>query len=383
MKLKIVVWMIVLLSMTSFAYGLGVSPASITFEDMTRNGYAEQEILISEVFTGDFTLEYDSNSEWVIVEFEKPTVGLNSPTKAIVKANLPEDAGNGEYDFKVRIYATPESTQQGEKASSIISAVSINIKITVTGTEIASCAVGGVSASNTEQGYPTEISTSIKNDGNVRLRPEVKVEIYDQLQENLLLEEEYTTDEILPTTTSKTINPIENNLAIGQYWAKIQVPLCNYVSTRTFDVVQKGEIVDRGELVRINFQASEGSITPIRALFKNTGPRIVSAKFKGEILKDGKIVELIETDLVDVNPGETEIFEAYYENLLRGEYVVKGRVLYNNKLSYEKTAAIDITGAVVSADTSSSISLWPISIITIIIILLVMIIRKRKRIKRY
>ena len=51
--------------------------------------------------------------------------------------------------------------------------------------------------------------------------------------------------------------------------------------------------------------AKIGDVVPITAVFKNTGQRTVSAKFKGVITSENKIVETIDSEFYDIAPGET------------------------------------------------------------------------------
>lgn len=382
MKMKLPTWILMLFLLAAFTSAIGVSPGTITFYNTTRGGYAEQEVLISELSIGELLLDYEViGSDWIEVEFGNEYVSFNNPVKAKIKLNVPEDAGNGDYNARVRLSGTPKSVLQQGKTSSIVTGVSIDIFIQVIGDEIVLCIVGGVDVRNTEINFPLEIVASIKNIGNVRIRPDIRITVLDQSQEQTLLTDEYGGNEVLPTTTTQSLRQIDNNLKIGQYWAEISVPMCGYEAIRTFDVVEKGAIIDKGELVRIDVseQSEPGTIIPVRALFKNTGFRIVTAKFKGEVTKDGKIVDLIETDLVEVNPGDVEIFEAYYQPTLAGTYHITGRVIYNNKLSYEREAVMKVDE--VAIEPSSPYQLIILLIVVLVIVLLVMIIRKKKALR--
>ncbi|MFC2134932.1 hypothetical protein ACFLTH_09965 [Bacteroidota bacterium] len=387
MKIKSIVWILMLFLLVTFTSAIGVSPGSVYFYNTARGGYAEQEVLISELSIEDLLLNYEvTGVDWIEVEFENDYVSFNNPVKAIIKINVPEDAGNGNYSAKIRLAGTPKSVIQQGKTSSIVMGVSIDIFIQVIGDEIVSCIVGGVNVRTAEKNFPLEIATSIKNTGNVRIMPDVKITVFDQNQEETLLTKEYSANEVLPTTTIQSVKQLDNNLKVGQYWAEISVPVCGYEAIKTFDVVEKGEIVDSGELVRIETQQQINSdtITPIKALFKNTGQRTVTAKFKGEIIRNGKIVEIIESDSVDIIPGGVELFEIFYQPTLSGIYEVKGKVIYNNKLSYEKQTTMEvqeITGEI-KAPLKTNLQKIIIFMIIIVIVLLLIIIRKKKKLRK-
>ncbi|MBU1030748.1 MAG: hypothetical protein ABIC91_02105 [Nanoarchaeota archaeon] len=367
---------------SSQIFALGVSPGKIIFVNTTRNGYAEERLLISTISEKNVFLDYEtSDIDWLEINFENIVINRQNPTNAKLILRIPSDAKNGLYKTKILLKGTPESSQTLEKSSAISSAVTIDISINIIGEEIVSCLVGGVNLLDVEENFPIEISYSIKNTGNVKLRPKTEIIIYDQQEENAVMQTDFYSDEVLPTTNIHGFKIIDNNHSTGQYWVKIKIPMCGYTDTKTFEVVKKGSIIDKGELLRINtFEVVDtGDITPISAVFKNTGTRIVSAKFVGKILKDGKIVQLIETDTIDVFPGSVDMLETYFQPLMAGRYEVQGRVIYNNKLSYEKESVVEVKSVIVSKKSINTNHLFLSGIMLIVIFLLLLIIRKKKR----
>jgi len=169
---------------------------------------------------------------------------------------------------------------------------------------------------------------------------------------------------------------------LGQYWATVRVPLCNYVGGFTFDVLEPGEIKDDGDFVRIEAPswANTGDIVPIKAIFRNRGVRGVRAVFKGTV-KDAsteEIVKVINTDEYVVSPDQTTELETFFNPLFPGQYVVSGKIYYNNKLSVERSTLINVNGSP-TMSTSSTVKIVIIFIVVVAILVLLILIKRKKR----
>ena len=177
-------------------------------------------------------------------------------------------------------------TEGGKIGTTTRAAFLIKIGLGVSGTQVIACSAGGIQVKNTEIGQPFDFVASVYNKGNVRIRPDFNILIYDQYQTKLLKNLTVSaTEDILPTTTAQTLRSVSQDLDIGQYWARVDVPLCGDSSFLTFDVLDRGGIADQGELLSIDVNpwAKTGDIIPIYAVFKNEGSRTVSAKFNGTV----------------------------------------------------------------------------------------------------
>jgi hypothetical protein len=195
---------------------------------------------------------------------------------------------------------------------------------------------------------------------------------------------EFNSKEVLPTTNQALSSSFSADLRIGQYWAYVSVVPCGNSALTTFSVYEKGTIVDSGELIRLDNQpwAKTGDVVPITAVFKNTGQRTVSAKFKGVITSSNKIIETIDSDFYDVAPGETGNIKVYFTPKKYGQYIITGRILYNNKLSFEKSSVLNVNEGVEQQGFNWLYVLILIVIIIIILLLLIRIRRKKHRIHR-
>jgi hypothetical protein len=149
-------------------------------------------------------------------------------------------------------------------------------------------------------------------------------------------------------------------------------------------VVGGGSSVDTGELLRIDSQswAKIGDIVPITAVFKNTGQRTVSAKFKGVITSDNKIIQTIDSEFYDIPAGEIGSIKIYFTPKKFGQYIISGQILYNNKLSFEKSTVLNVNEGIEAPGFNWTYVLIFLVLIIIILLLLIRIRRKQHKIRR-
>lgn len=391
--LRIIVLLLVLSIVPSvLGVSIGVSPGKIDFRNMMRDGYAEQYVTISTSVPDDVTAHYEIKgeiAEWIHFEPESDTFKMNRDAPFILKiiATPPIDATTRTYTGEITFITDALASASGGMGSAIRAAVISKMGIEVTDQQIVACRAGGFHLADVEEGQPLEFFGSVNNDGNVRLRPIISIEIWDQYQDNILLSTELRGDEVLPTTQGDLYFMIDNELEIGQYWANVYLRSedeneedCRVSDLITFNVVEKGAIIDKGILEKVSGKvwAVVGEIIPITATFKNNGARSVDAKFKGKVVLEDEIIELLESDELRVEPGERVELTTYIQPSVAGRYLITGRVLYNNKLTFEKGTIVNVN----YGESTEGIKFLPIILylfILIVIIYLIYKIRKEKR----
>ena len=130
----------------------------------------------------------------------------------------------------------------------------------------------------------------------------------------------------------------------GQYFADILVKECGVTQKTTFDIVEKGQIADSGQLIgiRTNEFSYAREPMPIVPVFRNLGNRKVIAQFKGEIrdLQTDKIVTLLESEQLEVDPQAMIEFKMFFIPEDESEYQVSGRVIYNNKITFDEKSKV-------------------------------------------
>jgi hypothetical protein len=377
----------ILFASLAFAVSIGVSPGRLQFPEMLKSGYAERTVTVSTDSTSELLAHFEKDGDikdWIRFEpyDEFFSLTLNNPYKVKVIVEPPADAKNGSYYGKLRFVTDRFGQITGRAGGFVKAAVQMDIDVNVTGVEVLKCRSGGFTILDTEQGFPIVFSATVVNDGNVRIRPKISIDIWDQFQTNLILSKDFSEDEVLPTVT-KTISKqlSSQGLPIGQYWATISVGDCKASDILTFSIVEKGGIVDKGTLVEINNKpwVYVGEPVQINSIFNNDGMRTVTSQFKGNIKLDDKIVQVIESDLVDVPSHDSTTFTSYFTPEKPGRYIIQGRVHFNNKITFEKSSVINVNPVLQASGKIGVIQLLIYIVIVTAIIYLIRIIVKEKR----
>ncbi len=367
--------------------GLGVNKGSIAYSEVLQSGYAQEEVLVTTDSVEEVVGTYELVGEvapWVRIEppTQNFTFSKSKPHRMTIIVEPPGDARLGTYSGGLRILTGELARTSGGKIGTTTrAAFLIKIGVGVTGTERVSCVMGGAQVRNTEVGDSYDFVVSVRNTGNVRIKPSFTIIVYDQYQTRILQNVTVSAEEeVLPTTTREFLFRVAHDLPPGQYWARVTAEPCGSGSFLTFDVLERGEIADKGELLRIEVRpwAETGEIIPITAFFKNVGPRVVRAKLTGTITKQGsgRIYKVIDTDAYDVRPGETAEIKTFFNPVEPGQYIIAGRVLYNNKLSFQKSAILNVNGPFLEAVQGW---FWPALLLLLIVILLLLVLIAKKR----
>lgn len=370
------------------AAGISVTKAMLDYKNVLKGGYAEDFVIISTDVGFDVPLDYEvigEIKEWVYFDPElnssNVSIYINNAKGELIKIIIkpPVDIPAGNYSGGVRFITGNINRPGGPYGSQIQAAFLIRINIEVTGTEFMSCSIGGLMIPDTEIGKPLEFSMSVANQGNVRVRPNVSIDVWNQDQTKIVdnFYSNFNNLEVLPTTSQVFAQRFNNELRIGQYWAYATVYPCGKSELISFSVLEKGAIADYGDLLRIENQpwAKIGDIIPINAIFRNNGERTVSAKFKGVIRSNDKLVTTLDSDFFDVNPGELTNITVFFTPKKLGKYEISGRILYNNKLTFEKSSILNVN----EGQEALGFNMIYIAVIIIIILLLLILIKRRRK----
>jgi len=381
--------LLVLLAITlpiADAVSIGVSPGNVMFDNMLKGGYAERTVKVTTNSNEDIIARLDVSGEiadWLRLEPDNKTFMLSSakPYELKLIIETPDDARSDSYSGNIEFIIESFGDISGRAGGFVKPGVRLIISAVVSDKEIRTCNSGAFDFDDIEIGFPLKLSLTVANDGNVRIKPKISFDIWDQNQEKLVMSESFSGSEILPTTQEQITKTFSNNLEIGQYWANVDVDECGSSSLLTFSVVEKGGIVDNGVFEGITNKPWVYVEEPveIKATFKNNGPRTVYAKFMGDVKLDNKIVEVIETKEIDVLSQETADFISYFTPDKPGRYVVSGRIIYNRKLSYEKASVIN---ANYPTEIGQGIKFLPLVIYIIIIVTILFLARSIIKTKR-
>jgi hypothetical protein len=398
MIMKARILLIILMAVTALsavqAVNIGISPGAAHFNKMLRGGYASRVVTITTSLDGNITASYEVYGEvkdWI--HFERAdnsfSFSRDNPYKMKVMVRPPADVQNGNYTGSIRITTGHLGSLKGSSGSLVKAAVSLQLRIEIIGEQIVACRAGGFSIPSVEVGYPLEISYTVINDGNVQLRPLVEVDIWDQLQEHLMHSAEFAEDLVLQTEQERITKTVFTQLPIGQYWASISVLECNVAQLITFSVLEKGSIDDDARFISISTTpwVKVGDIVPVNAIFRNQGQRSVFATFKGKVSLDDQVIQVLNSDELQVPMGVEMNYTLFYTPKLPGQHVVTGRFHYNKKLTFEKGTVMNVLPSEEQPfGIPGRIRLIPVAmfifIIAVIVILAAKIRKQRKRLRR-
>lgn len=334
------------------AASIGVSPGTVHFKDVLRGGYSEQVVTITAASEESITANVSARGEikdWLTFSENTFEVSKDKPYRLKIIAKPPVDMKNGDYEGIVRIVMEGfGKLPEGSMASVVKAAVDVKVIVTVTDQEITGCRARNFLVRSAEKGDPVEFMVDVFNDGNVRLRPHITIDVWNQEQTEMVKAVDFNDEEILPTVKDTVLIRVPtNDFDINQYWVEMIVEECVASDTLTFDVLEKGSLSAIGVLKQVASKvwAEVGETIPITAIFQNTGEKPVSAKFKGKIQLDDKIVQTLESDELSIPTNEVVNFEMFFKPEGPGRYIASGRVFYEKKRTFELSTIINVNPA--------------------------------------
>ncbi len=385
-KLFILVIAAIILASAATAQGIvGVSPSNYKYDQVLRGGYAERVFTIS--YSGDDPVEASIEplgniAEWITFEDNSSIISRDDPWRPVVAVEPPSDIPNGNYTgfFRIRTTSIGDDGQQGHATGNILAVLDVAIEVNIVDNEIIQCHATNFGATSVEQGDDIVFGADILNEGNVRLRPRMLVDLWDQEQISIVKSTEFLGKEILPTRQERISFEVPtDDLEVDQYWAEISAVDCFDSSTLTLDVYEPGALRAQGVLREIMAPVwmDEGDTSQILALFDNTGEKEVDAQFRGEIKLGDKIVQVLESETISVPIDSSTNFSFFFTPQKPGRYVVSGRIFYDKKRTFESSKVINVRGTGISLRTILIILAY--LIVAALILLMYFKVRKERR----
>lgn len=336
------------------AISLGVSPVSARAENVLKGGYYETAFTI--VTSGNQPLNIRLQAEeeikdWVTFNETEFVLQPKSQHKIAVIIQPPADLPTGEYRGRIMAEGIALDEKLGQTGVAVIGGITAELRVTVSGTEVISYEMLKARVGNIEIGYPIKFDVDIMNDGNVRVKPEIKIEVLDEKETNVLISVVHSETEILPTKREEIrIKVPSTGLDVGLYVGRVTVK--DKIEKLLFDVFPKGTLALQAEL--LDLRASKiwlqsGESVKFEGRVKNVGELpISSAKLVGEAyLIDPQygteeLLGTFESEKLDI-PLETEIvLTSFFTPTKPGRYRIKGIVYYAGKKSRPKETIINV-----------------------------------------
>jgi hypothetical protein len=267
----------------------------------------------------------------------------------------------------------------------VISVLRLAITVEVTDKERIACTASSFFMDSVEKGDKINLRMSVLNNGNIRLKPEINVKIWDQEQNYIVKEIDLRGQEILPTR-EQTLNfsISSDGMDPSQYWASVEVPQCYASDTLTFDILEEGALKTNLILLKIYsiFFGRVDETLPIFIDYQNLGEKAVDAQFRGQISLNGKIVQLLNSDTFTSQINEKDNITLYFTPQKGGQYVVSGRIFYGKKKTFEESTTINVLANTNFWSLLSAVAPYAL-IIAIIAVIVFLIIRIRREKEAY
>jgi len=363
------------------AAGIGVSPPTLSYEKVLKGGTAQGQFTIFN--TADADVYYDvrvEGSDWFSFV---PNPPVKVPAKGSVRVNAivnpPGDTANGVYNCTVYVEPSEVNVTEGEGAvMGILPAIGLTTSIEVTGEQILAGNVYKISVESNEIGKPIRFKIGFANTGNVRAEPKIDIDI---LKDEKVMDTLKKSDEIIPGE-AKEITVEWTGKEIGEYGSNVKVTLNGeLLSERNlkFDVLERGALTCKGEVVEIKAPkvASVGIPAKIEVGFKNTGSIALEAKVKGDVILNRELVEVMESEPVLIEVGETETLTAYLNPEKPGDYLIDGDVIYEGKKAEMSQIAISVKSE--EAGAMNIILFSGLALIAAMIVIVIVIFVAKKR----
>jgi hypothetical protein len=340
--------------------GIGIAPVNFTINDAFRGGRYEQTIT---VFNGGdepgtFTLAAEGEcSDWISffsegepnTPIKELSIPANDRVNVIAMFDIPHDAENRAYTTTIYAQSIQEDvTGEGGAVMGAVVRIPQSVNILVTGTQTLKGIVKMITTADPEVGNPLKIEVEFQNKGNVVAKPKIAFGI----TEDGTLIDSFVHDEssITPGKTD-TIPVLWNTTGNepGDYSASVSVSLGDEtLATKDvpFTILPRGALTRKGILVSLSLEGEPvvNSVIKVLAAFENTGTIDARAKFKGELYREGKLVDVLESDEKLVGAGEKPQLIAYYKITAPGNYKIKGIVCYEGKDTEVKEVSFTALG---------------------------------------
>jgi len=341
------------------AIGIAVTPSHLEISDALRGGEFERNITIynPDPEITSYTLSASGDAGLWISFFkqddptspvDRVTIPGNENVRILVKFTIPQDAANGEHKATIIVTSVPAEEASGGSGQVVSLAAPVAVTIFVTGNQILSGVVNGISADDAEVKYPLRIKVQFHNTGNVAATPLITVKIATQDGTTI---NNFTSSEFNVKPQKHETILVEwdtTGKEPGDYIANISVTLGDSVIKQeqlNFAILPVGTLTRSGSLTELKFggEPGLGVLTAIQATFVNTGKVDTKAKFVGEVYHNDILVDTLQSEELLVIIGDVELLESYFKPDQPGEYRIKGYVIYEGKKTEEKEISFTIT----------------------------------------
>jgi hypothetical protein len=366
---------------------IGVSPSDIHFTNVLRGGYAEHYLTISTDSVDPLMVKLEAIgpiASWINLSSSNLTISKSKLGRTLFSVEPPADTPNGNYSVVVRVSRQVSSSdvKDGHATGVLLAVMDVYVTIEVSDVQVVSCTAQQFDIQSVEKGDEAQFTSLVANTGNIRLRPQLVLQVWDQDKTSIVKSLRLTGENVLPTREQQlTFTIPTTDLPTGQYWLDASFTDCYSSDTLTFDVLEPGSLKVNGVLLsivsRINPLVDE--TVPIVVTFRNTGEKEVPAQFQGTITLAGNIVQVLESEKTLAPIGDLTNFTLFFTPKTKGDYVITGRVFYGTKRTFESSTVVHVQSKNGPLLSSYLLPLMYISIFLVISFLFYRIQKEKRR----
>jgi len=376
------------------AISIGIAPSEISMKDALRGQEYKRFIAVYNYDNETSVFELGAEGEgkdWVTFcdeenrPLEKVEVPGSSSRKVFVLFDIPENIPNGIYNFTVYAQTIPADVEEEGMVVRPVLKIPADVSIEVTGTQILKGVVKDITIRDIEEGYPLRINIVFQSTGNVAATPAINVEIS---KDGKLIDSFDSSEAGVDSGMTDTITATWDTTGqeVGAYVAKVTVLLGDetlYMQDLSFEILETGTLSRTGELTDLCCEGESriGELMKVLATFKNTGAIDTNAKFSGEVYRNGKLMETIDSEELEVPVMETCTLTSYFKCDEPGNYKICGYVIYEGKQTETKEVLLEVPDG---AAKSAHIPLTPTAmvgigvVVALIAIFSVIMLRRRR-----
>lgn len=393
MKNKIGLWFFLFFFLSSqLVVAIGVSPPRVVLESLHKGVTLEQSVVLSGINDGQdvtVTLQGDG-SDWIELPMGEEFVFSGDQLEYPFVFNIPTEAPNGDYVVTAQIIATNDEAEQGANTASLSAGVLVELIFSISGEEVIDYRITNVAIPDIEIGSSLLVILTVDNDGNVLAKPEkAELRVKDVTRSETLYTEEITDlSSVEPYGTGKSIAKFSIDLEEGQYFADIYVhtPLgIKETKDIPLNILPRGQLASSGDFIDFVVDGDVSTIAKLQATFENTGDIDLQTILKGEVYKDGALIDTFSTELTHVGLKEKKDILHYYTISEEGEYEVKAWIEFLGKKTETKELSFVTGGSSGSAATTLSgdsnltmvIGIVGAAIVLLLAILIIVVVKKK------
>jgi len=375
LSISIVVFLVLILLTT--VYGYGVSPVGIIEDNLLRGQVIEQKIHLS---TGGnpvhvtIELKDDYMKPWIETNkgfsFDVTSSAPSFPVDFTI--TIPEDAPLGMHQTDFRIILSPSHKAQEEGMGTAVNYASlIDVKLTVTDEEVKNYEIKEITLNDIEEDNPLYVKVEVINKGNVMLMPfEMSLTILDMDGKEVFIGKPVSEDIIQSGERESFLYEADAGLKVGNYKAIVKLFDDSKLikgEELFFNVLIQGDKVKKGTLLTFNAPdtATLREKVKLVAVFKNDWKTNIVGKSVVEVYSGTKLLEVVESNPMDIDPEDTAQFISYYDADDSGLLTLKAHIYFEGKNSN----IIEKSMNVISMEPSK----FPITSIAFVMIIVILI----------